>query len=229
MKKRSKTQRALREKLTKKVFVTDEAFQFVAENPGAKFDESIDVAIRLGVDTKQADQQVRGALVLPHGIGKKVRILVFAKGDKEKEAQNAGADLVGSDDLIEKIQNGFLDFDSVIATPDMMAKIAKVARILGPKGLMPNPKLGTVTMDVAKAVKDEKGGKVEFRADKSGVVHTMIGKRSFGAQKLRENYQALMDMVLRMKPQSSKGNYVRSVTVSTTMGPGLALDVTGLG
>jgi len=228
MAKLNKKQKALREKLEARKYNVDDVFKFVAENPGAKFDESIDVAIRLGVNTKHADQQVRGAIVLPNGIGKNVRVAVFAKGDKETEAKNAGADIVGSDDLIEKIQGGFLDFDSVIATPDMMAKIAKVARILGPKGLMPNPKLGTVTKDIEKAVKAEKGGKVEFRAEKAGIVHTMIGKRSFGAEKLKENFKTLYDTIIKLKPQNAKGVYVRSVTISTTMGPGVSLDVNTL-
>jgi len=203
----------------------DEAMDVLMQTATAKFDESIDVAIRLGIDPKQGDQQVRGAVSLPHGLGKSVRVLVFAKGPKEQEAKNAGADYVGSDDLVTKINGGWLDFDRVIATPDMMATVSKVARVLGPRGLMPNPKLGTVTMNVAEAVAAEKGGKLDFRNDKSGILHGVIGKKSMGKDKLRENFQAFMDSVLKAKPSTAKGAYLRSVTISACQGPGIKLDV----
>lgn len=203
----------------------DEALKLVSEVGFAKFDESVDVAVNLGVDARQSDQQVRGAVVLPHGSGKSARIIVFAKGDKAKAAEEAGADFVGAEDLVEKIQGGWLDFDKAIATPDMMAQISKVAKVLGPRGLMPNPKVGTVTMDVAKAVSEQKKGKVSFRTDKSGIVHCMIGKRSFGPEKLRDNFGAFFNAVIRMKPQTSKGVYLKRLTLSTTMGPPIAVNV----
>ena len=190
-----------------------------------KFDESVDLAVRLGVDPKHADQMVRGAVNLPHGTGKTVRVAVFAKGDKAKEATDAGADFVGADDLVKKIQDeNWLDFDATVATPDMMGLVGKIGRALGPRGLMPNPKVGTVTFDVAKAVKELKGGRVEFRVEKAGIVHARIGKASFGSTKLRENAHALLDLLYKLKPASAKGNYMRSITVSTTMGPGIKLD-----
>ena len=192
----------------------------------AKFDETVDMAVRLGVDPKHADQMVRGAVNLPHGTGKTVRVIVFAKGDKAKEAQEAGANAVGAEDLVAKIQTeNWLDFDAAVATPDMMGVIGKIARILGPRGLMPNPKVGTVTTDVARAVRELKGGRVEFRVEKAGIVHAPIGKVSFGADKLRENGRALLELLLKLKPSSAKGQYVKSITVSTTMGPGIKLDV----
>lgn len=191
----------------------------------AKFDESIDVAFRLGVDPKQSDQQVRGAIALPHGLGKAVRVVVFAKGPKEAEAKNAGADYVGSDDLVEKIQGGWLDFDKAIATPDMMGTVSKVAKVLGPRGLMPNPKVGTVTMNVGEAVTAEKKGKLDFRVDKAGIVHAGIGKKSMGSQKLKDNFDALLGALVKAKPSAAKGQYMRSITVSSTMGPGVSLDV----
>lgn len=197
----------------------DEALSLVVQTGYAKFDESIDCVFVLGVDAKQGDQQVRGAVVLPHGSGKSARVIVFAKGEKAKEAEAAGADLVGTDDLIQKINDGWLEFDKAIATPDMMAAISKVAKVLGPRGLMPNPKVGTVTMDVRKAVEEQKKGKVSFRTDKSGLVHCMIGKRSFGAEKLKDNFTALFGQIMRMKPATSKGIYLKKVTLSTTMGP----------
>jgi large subunit ribosomal protein L1 len=190
----------------------------------AKFDESVDVAVRLGVNPKHADQMVRGALVLPHGTGKTVRVAVFAKGDKEKEALDAGADIAGSDELAKSIQDGNIDFDRVIATPDMMGTVGKLGRILGPRGLMPNPKVGSVTVDVARAVREAKAGKVEYRVDKAGVVHCRIGRLSFDQDKLTENAQALIADLIAKKPASAKGVYVRSVTVSSTMGPGVRVD-----
>jgi large subunit ribosomal protein L1 len=195
----------------------------------AKFDETVEIAVRLGVDPRQADQNVRGTVVLPHGTGKSVRVLVFAKGDKAKEAQDAGADHVGADDLAKKIQDEqWLDFDTAIATPDMMGVVGRLGKILGPRGLMPNPKVGTVTFDVGKAVRDVKAGKVEFRVEKAGIVHVPIGKRSFGAERLLENAHALVGSLLRAKPASAKGNYFQSMAVSTTMGPSVRIDpVTG--
>ena len=190
----------------------------------AKFDESLDVAVRLGVDPRHADQMVRGTVVLPHGTGKTVRVAVFAKGEKEKEALDAGADYAGGDDLVEKIQGGWTDFDRAVATPDMMGAVGKVGRILGPRGLMPNTKSGTVTFDLAKAIKEIKAGKIEFRVDKGGVIHAPVGKKSFGPEKLKENLDALVDTLVRLKPATAKGTYVKGITVSTTMGPGVRLD-----
>ncbi len=190
----------------------------------AKFDEGVDLAIRLGVDPKKSDQMVRGTVVLPHGTGKKVRVLVFAKGQKEKEASDAGADFVGGEDLIEKISKGWLDFDKAIATPDMMGQVSKLGKILGPRGLMPNPKVGTVTFDLEKAVKEIKAGKVEFKVEKAGVVHVPVGKVSFGFDQLLENVKTLLEVILRVKPPTSKGIYLRTVALSTTMGPGIKID-----
>ncbi len=207
-----------------KKHTVDEAFKAVVKAAPAKFDESIDVAIRLGVDPKQSDQQVRGAIALPHGLGRNVRVIVFAKGPKEAEAKNAGADFVGADDLVAKIQEGWLDFDKAIATPDMMATVSKVAKILGPRGLMPNPKVGTVTMNVGDAVTSEKKGKLDFRVDKAGIVHAGIGKKSMGDAKLKDNFQALMSAVMKAKPAAAKGIYLRSITVASTMGPGVKVD-----
>jgi len=208
---------------SKKYSIAD-AFSLVTQVAPAKFDESIDAAFRLGVDPKQSDQQVRGAIALPNGLGKAVRVIVFAKGPKEAEAKNAGADFVGADDLVQKIQGGWLDFDKAIATPDMMTTVSKVAKILGPRGLMPNPKIGTVTMNVAEAVTAEKKGKLDFRVDKAGIIHASVGKKSMGSDKLKENFMALMGAVLRAKPSTSKGIYVRTVTISSTMGPGVKID-----
>ncbi len=208
---------------TKKYNSTD-AVALAVETAPAKFDESIDVAVRLGVDPKQSDQQVRGAVALPHGLGKKVRVLVFAKGPKEAEAKAAGADFVGADDIVEKIQGGWLDFDKALATPDMMATVSKVAKILGPRGLMPNPKVGTVTMNVGAAVEAEKKGKLDFRVDKDGTIHATIGRKSMGAGKLTDNFNSLMQALLKAKPSSSKGVYMRGVAVSSTMGPGIKID-----
>lgn len=202
-----------------------EAVQLLQSLPAAKFDESVDLAVNLGVDPKHADQMVRGALVLPHGSGRSVRVLVFAKGDKEKEAQEAGADHVGGEDLSQKIQKeGWLEFDRAIATPDMMGVVGKLGRVLGPRGLMPNPKLGTVTMDVGTAVSEQKSGKVEYRVDKAGIVHASVGKRSFSEDQLAENAAALLDAIVRAKPAASKGTYLKKVALSTTMGPGVHVD-----
>lgn len=211
-----------------KKYSADDGLNLVVQTGTAKFDESIDVAIRLGVDPKQSDQQVRGAVSLPHGLGKTVRVVVFAKGPKEEEAKQAGADYVGSDDLVAKIQGGWMDFDKAIATPDMMATVSKVAKILGPRGLMPNPKVGTVTMNVGQAVSAEKKGKLDFRVDKAGIVHAGIGKKSMGAPKLKDNFMALMNALAKAKPSTSKGNYLLSITVSSTMGPGVKMDIANI-
>ena len=202
----------------------DGGLTILKETGRAKFDESVDMAIRLGVNPKHADQMVRGTVVLPHGVGKSVRVLVFAKGEKEKEAQEAGADFVGAEDLVEKITGGWTDFDKAISTPDLMGTVGKLGKILGPRGLMPNPKVGTVTFDVGRAIKELKAGRVEFKVDKSGIVHTTVGKVSFDIEKLKENVLALMDVIIRAKPASSKGTYLKSVAISTTMGPGVKLD-----
>jgi large subunit ribosomal protein L1 len=198
--------------------------QILKETAKAKFDESVDMAIRLGVNPKHSDQMVRGTVALPHGVGKAVRVLVFAKGEKEKEARDAGADFVGADDLAEKITGGWTDFDKAIATPDMMGTVGRLGKILGPRGLMPNPKVGTVTFDVSRAVKELKAGRVEFKVEKTGIVHTTVGKASFPPEKLKENVLALMDVIIRAKPASSRGTYLKSVAISTTMGPGIKLD-----
>lgn len=205
-------------------YTVEEAFKIVVETATAKFDESVDVALRLGVDPKQSDQQVRGAIALPHGLGKNVKVIVFAKGPKEAEAKNAGADFVGADDLVTKIQGGWLDFDKCIATPDMMATVSKVAKILGPRGLMPNPKVGTVTMNVGEAVTAEKKGKLDFRVDKAGIIHAGIGKKSMGDTKLRENFLTLLGAIVKAKPASSKGIYLKTISVASTMGPGIKMD-----
>ncbi|HEY5997487.1 MAG TPA: 50S ribosomal protein L1, partial [Candidatus Deferrimicrobiaceae bacterium] len=198
------------------------------ETATKKFDETVDAAINLGVDPKHADQVVRGAVVLPHGMGKAVKVAVFAKGDKAREAQEAGADIVGAEDLAEKIQGGFMDFDKVIAAPDMMGVVGRLGKVLGPRGLMPNPKVGTVTMDVARAVKEQKAGKVEFRVEKAGIVHVPFGKASFDAQKLKDNFGVIMELIFKAKPQTAKGVYVKNVTVSCTMGPGIKVDLSEL-
>jgi large subunit ribosomal protein L1 len=201
-----------------------EAVNLIVATSRTKFDETVDAAIRLGVNPAHADQMVRGSVVLPHGLGKSVKVLVFAKGEKEKEAIDAGADVVGTDDIIEKIKNGWLEFDRVVATPDMMGSVGKLGKILGPRGLMPNPKVGTVTFDVAKAVNELKAGKVEFRVEKAGIVHSPVGKVSFGAEKLLENVSALIETIIKLKPASSKGTYLKSISISTTMGPGIKVD-----
>jgi large subunit ribosomal protein L1 len=207
-----------------KRYTVAEGFDLLPQVAFAKFDESVDVAFRLGVDPKHSDQMVRGAMVLPHGIGKTFRVAVLAKGDKAREAEAAGADVVGADDLIERIQGGWMDFDKMVATPDMMVAVSKIGKILGPRGLMPNPKLGTVTFEVGKAVKEQKLGKIEYRTEKSGIVHVVIGKKSFGSQKLRDNFNALLATIVKAKPPTSKGVYLKQITISTTMSPGIALD-----
>ena len=207
-----------------KFYSVDEAMKLAKETSYANFDATIEVAYNLNVDPKQADQQIRGALVLPNGTGKSKKVVVFAEGPQADQAKAAGADFVGSDDLVQKIQDGWLDFDVVVATPMMMAKVGRLGRILGPKGLMPNPKTGTVTMDVAKAVENQKAGQVEYRVDKQGLIHAPIGKASFDAEKLAQNFDALRDVILRARPASAKGQYVKSVAVSATFGPGIHLD-----
>jgi large subunit ribosomal protein L1 len=202
----------------------DEATSLVKEASYAKFDETVDLAVRLGVNPKHADQMVRGALVLPHGVGKTVRVLVFARGEKVAEAEQAGADFVGGEDLIAKVTGGWLDFDTVVATPDMMGQVGKLGRVLGPRGLMPNPKVGTVTFDVNKAVREAKAGKVEFRVEKAGIVHVPVGKRSFDPSKLQDNIRALMQALVKAKPSTAKGQYLRTITLSATMGPGIRID-----
>lgn len=225
MTKRSKAYRQAAELIDRERLYTPlEAAKLAKETSKIKMDATVEVAMRLGVDPRKADQMVRGTVKLPHGTGKTVRVIVFATGDKAAEAEAAGADAVGSEDLIERIQGGWLDFDAAIATPDQMAKVGRVARILGPRGLMPNPKTGTVTPDVGKAVSDIKGGKVSFRVDKQANLHMVIGKASFDVEKLVENYAAVLDEVLRVKPSSSKGRYLKKVTFSTTMGPGIPVD-----
>jgi large subunit ribosomal protein L1 len=202
----------------------DEALAAIESFGKPKFDETVDVAIRLGIDAKQTDQMVRGAVVLPNGLGKKVKVLVFAKGDKAKEAEDAGADTVGADELAEKIQGGWFDFDKVVATPDMMGVVGRLGKVLGPRGLMPNPKLCTVTMDVAKAVSEQKAGKVQFRLEKGAIIHAPVGKRSFGAEKLKQNIITLIDAIKKAKPAASKGTYIKSVAISATMSPGVRVD-----
>jgi large subunit ribosomal protein L1 len=203
----------------------EDGLRMLHETARAKFDETVEIAARLGVDPRQADQNVRGTVVLPHGMGKTVRVVAFARGEKEKEAEEAGADFVGSDELIKKITEGWLEFDNAVATPDMMGAVGKIGKILGPRGLMPNPKTGTVAMDIGKAIREIKAGKLEFRVDKAGIVHVPVGKVSFGADKLIDNARAVLTAILRAKPASAKGNYVQGVTLSTTMGPGIKLDV----
>lgn len=208
-----------------KFYTADEAVALVKKTATAKFDETIEFHIRLGVDPKYADQQVRGAMVLPHGIGKTKRVLVFAVGEKAQEAQAAGADFVGSDDLVAKIQGGWFDFDVAVATPDMMRIIGRLGKLLGPRGLMPNPKLGTVTPDIAKAIGEQKAGKIEYRTDKQGNIHCPIGKKSFDDDKLKENYQALLDTIIRAKPAAAKGQYVKSINLAASMGPGVPVQI----
>ncbi|MEA3333920.1 MAG: 50S ribosomal protein L1 [Pseudomonadota bacterium] len=205
-----------------------EAVELLKSFASKKFDESVDVAVRLGVDPRHADQMVRGAVVLPHGTGKSARVVVFAKGEKELEARDAGADFVGGDELAKKISDGWLDFDKAVATPDMMGVVGKLGRVLGPRGLMPNPKVGTVTFEVARAVKEIKAGKVDFRVEKAGIVHAPVGRLSFSAEKLHENITTLVETLNRLKPASSKGNYMRGFTLSSTMGPGIRIDIGSL-
>jgi large subunit ribosomal protein L1 len=222
MPKRGKKYRSAVENINHGTFYDpSEALRLVKENAPAKFDETVEVAIKLGIDVRHADQQVRGAVVLPHGTGKSRKVVVFAKGDKAQEALDAGADVVGEDDLVARIQEGWMDFEVAVATPDMMSKVGRLGKLLGPRGLMPNPKTGTVTMDIGKAVKEIKAGKIEYRADKTGIIHAPIGKVSFPLESLQENYQTLLDVVIKVKPASTKGQYMRSVNVSSTMGPGV--------
>ena len=201
------------------------AFELVKQTASTKFNETVDVAVNLGVDPRHADQMVRGAVVLPHGTGKTIRVAVFAKGEKEREAREAGADIVGGDELAQRIQEGFMDFDATIATPDMMGVVGRLGRVLGPRGLMPNPKVGTVTFDVAQAVRDMKAGRVEFRVEKAGILHAPLGKASFTAEQLADNFAALIDTLNRLKPATAKGTYMRRVTVSSTMGPGVRVEL----
>ncbi len=229
MSKRGKKYLEMRKKIDRTSrYDLDAGVALLKEGDHAKFDESVDMAIRLGVNPKHADQMVRGTVALPHGVGKTVKILVFAKGEKEREAQDAGADFVGAEELVEKITGGWMDFDKTIATPDMMGTVGKLGKILGPRGLMPNPKVGTVTFDVGRAVKELKAGRVEFKVDKTGIVHTTVGKISFSPDQLKDNVLALMDTIIRAKPASSKGTDLRSVAISTTMGPGIKLDPNAL-
>ena len=214
-----------REKVDRdKYYPLDEALTMLKELSFTKFDESVDVAVRLGVNPRHADQMVRGSVLLPHGTGKETRVLVFAKGEKEKEATDAGADFVGSEELIDKISKGWLEFDKAIATPDMMGMVGKIGKILGPRGMMPNPKVGTVTFNISDAVSDLKKGKIEFKVDKAGIIHATTGKKSFTAEKLRENITALIDALVKLKPSTSKGIYLRGIVLSTTMGPGIKVD-----
>ena len=209
-----------------KQYSFEEAVALLKSMPAAKFDQSVDLSFRLGVDPKHADQMVRGTVVLPHGLGKSKRVLAIAGGEKQREATEAGADHVGGEEMVDKIQGGFMDFDAVVATPDMMRAVGKLGKVLGPRGLMPNPKTGTVTMDIARAVREIKAGKVEFRVDKTGIIHAPVGKVSFPAQSLIENAHALVDSVVKAKPSAAKGKYLKSVTMSSTMGPGIAIDTT---
>lgn len=224
-----KTAKKHREALAKidrsRTYPLVEGIESVKSLAYAKFDETVEVAVRLGVDPRHADQMVRGAVVLPNGLGKDVRVLVFAKGEKEKEARDAGADHVGAEDLVAKIQEGWFEFDTAIATPDMMGVVGKIGKLLGPRGLMPNPKVGTVTFDVGRAVKESKAGKVEFRVEKAGIVHAPVGKASFDADKLKENLLALVEALVKAKPSAAKGTYIKKISLSSTMGPGLNLDI----
>lgn len=224
MSKKAKKYLAAAEKIGEEPISPIAAFQLLKEISSAKFDETVEAHFRLGIDTRQADQQLRGTVSLPNGSGKTVRVAVFAEGDAARAASEAGADIVGSDDLIADIQKGMLDFDATVATPDQMAKVGKLGKILGTRGLMPNPKLGTVTNDVVKAINELKGGRVEYRADRYGIAHVILGKVSFSAEQLAENYGAIYDEVIRMKPAAAKGKYVKSITVATTMSPGVSVD-----
>lgn len=227
--KRGNKWKTAREQLDKtKEYTLVEALEFLKGRSHVKFDETVELAVNLGVDPRKSDQAVRGAVVIPHGLGKKVRVLAFAQGDKVNEAQEAGADYVGGEDLAEKIRGGWMDFDAVVATPDMMKVVGKLGKLLGPRGLMPNPKVGTVTMDIGKAISDAKAGKVEFRVDKGGILHAPVGKLSFDVPKLVENTKAFMDAVSKAKPSAAKGQYVKKVTVSSTMGQGVRVDASDL-
>jgi large subunit ribosomal protein L1 len=225
MAKRGKQYREVRQKIANgEINAFADAVKMALEASYAKFDETVDVAVRLGVDPRHADQMVRGTVVLPNGLGKEVTVLVFAKGEKEKEALDAGADHVGNEDLIEKIKTGWFDFDKAVATPDMMGSVGKIGKLLGPRGLMPNAKTGTVTFDVAKAVQELKAGKIDFRVEKAGIVHAPMGKVSFGVEKIVQNITAFLDSIIRLKPASSKGTYLKGIAISTTMGPGVKID-----
>jgi large subunit ribosomal protein L1 len=226
MKKHGKKFAAARQQVADRPHTIEEAVPLMQKVKFAKFDETVELAMRLGVDPKHADQMVRGTVVLPHGLGKSKKVLAIAGADKQKEAQNAGADHVGGEELVEKIQGGWMDFDAVVATPDMMRAVGKLGKVLGPRGLMPNPKTGTVTPDIAKAVKEIKAGKVEFRVDKTGIVHAPVGKTSFNESALIANAHALVDSVVKAKPPAAKGKYLKSITVSSTMGPGVRIDTT---
>jgi len=218
------------EKIEKgKEYLLEDAIKLVKESSYTKFDETVDLTVNLGVDPRKSEQMVRGTVVLPHGIGKKVRVLVFAKGEKEKEALDAGADFVGAEDLVDKITKGWLDFDKSVATPDIMGTVGKLGKILGPRGLMPNPKLGTVTFDVAKTVKEIKAGKVEYKTEKAGIVHVPVGKVSFDVEKLIDNAKTIINSIIKAKPATSKGRYLKKISVSSTMGPGIAIDIASLG
>jgi len=222
---KGKRYKALREKVDRnKLYLPSEAIRMLSECKSAKFDETAEAVFRLGVDPKHADQMVRGVVNLPHGLGKAVKVLVFAKGEKEKEAQEAGADFVGAEDLIKKIQEGWTDFDKAVATPDMMGQVSRLGKVLGPRGLMPNPKTGTVTFDIKKTVAELKKGKLEFRVEKAGIVHCGFGKLSFGFEKLEENFNTLTDAIIRAKPDTAKGAYIKTVVVSATMSPGIKID-----
>ena len=212
-----------------KEYSIEDAINLIKESSYGKFDETIDLTVNLGIDPRKSEQMVRGTVVLPHGIGKKVRVLVFAKGEKEKEATDAGADFVGAEDLIEKISKGWLDFDKAVATPDVMGIVGKMGKILGPRGLMPNPKLGTVTFDIARAVKEIKAGKVEYKAEKAGILHVPVGKVSFDTRKLIDNTKTVVASIVKAKPAASKGKYLKKISVSSTMGPGIAVDIASLG
>ncbi|TDI61090.1 MAG: 50S ribosomal protein L1 [Alphaproteobacteria bacterium] len=230
MKKTSKRMTAAKNGLDReKLYPLEEAVKLVKNGATAKFDETVEVAMRLGVDPRHADQMVRGVVSLPHGTGKTVRVAVFAKADKADEAKKAGADLVGAEDLAEKIQKGEINFDRCIATPDMMGVVGRLGKVLGPKGLMPNPKLGTVTMDVTKAVTDAKGGQVEFRAEKHGIIHAGVGKASFTEQQIKENVEAFLSAIVKAKPTGVKGKYLKGIAISSTMGPGVKIDTAGIG
>jgi large subunit ribosomal protein L1 len=225
MRKRGKKYNQIKEKVeTQKPYPLKEAISRLREGSYAKFDETVDLAIRLGVDPRKSDQMVRSAVLLPHGLGKEVKVLVFAKGEKEKEARDAGADYVGAEDLVEKIQGGWLEFDKAVATPDLMGLVGKIGKILGPRGLMPNPKLGTVTFNIKETIEEQKKGKVEFKTDKGAIVHVPVGKKSFDDQRLYDNILALMDTVIRLKPASSKGVYLKNIVLSSTMGLGIKVD-----
>jgi large subunit ribosomal protein L1 len=228
MRKTGKKFAAARQHVPARPHTIEEAVPLMQKVKFAKFDETVELALRLGVDPKHADQMVRGTVVLPHGLGKSKRVLAIAGSDKQKEAQDAGADFIGGEELVEKIQGGWMDFDAVVATPDMMRAVGKLGKVLGPRGLMPNPKTGTVTVDIARAVREIKAGKVEFRVDKTGIVHAPIGKVSFPTQNLVENAHALVDSVVKARPSAAKGKYLRNVTMSSTMGPGIAIDTTAV-